>query len=393
MSRFRILSLDGGGSWALIEVKALIDLYSAAVTGHEVLADFDLVAANSGGSIVLGGLLENMPLGQLLDFFQSEDRRKSVFVEKLFHLPGLEKYSTSDKLLGIKSALPTVANQSLAAVATGIRGASGQPLHALIVTFDYDTNRGVYFRSAPATRPGYGTGAAATVTVAEAVHASTNAPIRYFDKPAMLNSLPNRRYWDGGISGNNNPVLAGVTEALVLGHSPANLAVLSLGTATAVLPLLPHGAQPTPIYRQANDSGLVPDLEKLATAIVDDPPDSATFYAHAASGGPPANAIPPVDSSIVRMSPLISPVLDEAGNFILPSGLNGDDFTSLVNLDMDAIGPDDVALILELARLWLNGSIANQPVRADGKFQPEVGHRTYADARKAWLALKALPGA
>jgi uncharacterized protein len=52
---YRILSLDGGGTWALIQVKALIALYpgGAATPGLTVLNDFDLVAANSGGSIVL----------------------------------------------------------------------------------------------------------------------------------------------------------------------------------------------------------------------------------------------------------------------------------------------------------------------------------------------------
>ena len=45
---YRILTLDGGGAWALIEVKALIDLFGGATRGNEVLAAFDLVAANSG---------------------------------------------------------------------------------------------------------------------------------------------------------------------------------------------------------------------------------------------------------------------------------------------------------------------------------------------------------
>ena len=30
MDRYRILTLDGGGAWALIEVMALIDLYGKA---------------------------------------------------------------------------------------------------------------------------------------------------------------------------------------------------------------------------------------------------------------------------------------------------------------------------------------------------------------------------
>ena len=77
---YRILSLDGGGPWALIEVKALIALYgSPNITGHEVLSDFNLVAANSGGNIVLGGLVENLTLGRLLDYFQDEAKRKSIF--------------------------------------------------------------------------------------------------------------------------------------------------------------------------------------------------------------------------------------------------------------------------------------------------------------------------
>ena len=61
MADFRILSLDGGGSWALIQVKALIDLYSRTgdgkdVTGHDILRKFDLIAANSGGALTLAGL-------------------------------------------------------------------------------------------------------------------------------------------------------------------------------------------------------------------------------------------------------------------------------------------------------------------------------------------------
>jgi hypothetical protein len=60
MERYRILSLDGGGSWALIQVKALIELFGLDTPGREVLQNFNLVAANSGGSIVLGCLVEDM---------------------------------------------------------------------------------------------------------------------------------------------------------------------------------------------------------------------------------------------------------------------------------------------------------------------------------------------
>ena len=76
---YRILSLDGGGSWALIQVRALIDLYGGGTTGHQVLQDFDMVAANSGGSVVLGGLVENVSLDTLKGYFEDDRLRRSIF--------------------------------------------------------------------------------------------------------------------------------------------------------------------------------------------------------------------------------------------------------------------------------------------------------------------------
>ncbi len=45
---FKILSLDGGGTWALLEVMALENLYPGK-TGLQILRHFDLAVANSGG--------------------------------------------------------------------------------------------------------------------------------------------------------------------------------------------------------------------------------------------------------------------------------------------------------------------------------------------------------
>jgi Patatin-like phospholipase len=76
---FRVLSLDGGGAWSLIQVRALTELYGQAANGHQVLANFDLVAANSGGSLVLAGLVEDLPLAGILQYFLDEQRRRSIF--------------------------------------------------------------------------------------------------------------------------------------------------------------------------------------------------------------------------------------------------------------------------------------------------------------------------
>ncbi|HXP51736.1 MAG TPA: patatin-like phospholipase family protein, partial [Bacteroidia bacterium] len=77
---YRILSLDGGGSWALIQAKALFNIYKKqygdGVTGHQVLSNFDYAGANSGGAIVLAALIQNWPLQQLIDFFNTQSKRE-----------------------------------------------------------------------------------------------------------------------------------------------------------------------------------------------------------------------------------------------------------------------------------------------------------------------------
>ncbi|MGO9362727.1 MAG: patatin-like phospholipase family protein, partial [Rhodomicrobium sp.] len=72
-SPYRILCLDGGGRWSLISVMALQKIFGERARGHDILANFDLVAANSGGSLVLGGLAGNMPLVELLELFSTSE--------------------------------------------------------------------------------------------------------------------------------------------------------------------------------------------------------------------------------------------------------------------------------------------------------------------------------
>jgi len=45
MVTHKILSLDGGGSWALIQAKVLHNMYGD-ITGHELLRKFDMAIAN-----------------------------------------------------------------------------------------------------------------------------------------------------------------------------------------------------------------------------------------------------------------------------------------------------------------------------------------------------------
>lgn len=391
---YRILSLDGGGTWALIEVKALIALYGENTPGHTVLADFDLVAANSGGSIVLGALVENLTLGQLLDFFESEAERRSVFspthsladkaLEAVLNLG--PKYSAQKKLPALLKVLPKTGNLPLTDAVAGIRRTgSNKDVHLLITAFDYDRNRAKFFRSGATSGPAWGTGVAATLTLADAIHASTNAPVNYFDAPALL---PDGRYWDGGITGCNNPILAAVTEAIILRQPPAEIVALSLGTAAVALPWPQPGDKPSPYLTSQSETGLVHDLQKLATSILSDPPDIATFLAHVMTGSGIGLNRPPADSRIVRLNPLISPVKNPANQWSAPGSMTADQFTFLANLDMDAIAQSEVDAISSYAGLWLNGIAPNQPIRMNGDtLEPELGQSRFADAVSAWKAL------
>lgn len=393
---YRILSMDGGGAWALIEVRALMALYGEEATGHEILGDFDLVAANSGGSLVLGGLLENLSLGDLLNYFEDEDRRRSIFspthsfINNILHgILGIgPKYSAAAKLPALQRLLPRNGDSPVSEIARGIGRPGQADVHLLIVGFDYDRNRATFFRSAQAgTSHAWGSGTPAEATLAEAIHASTNAPVNFFDGPAQFPGQPGR-YWDGGITGCNNPVLAAVTEAIVLGQKPADIAALSLGTASVVLPVAAPGADASVYEAPRAASGIVADLKKLATAILDDPPDSASFIAHAMTGGGDG-VPPPAASRIVRMNPLISPVRDTDGNWTAPGGMTEDEFSYLCNLDMDAVEPDQVAAIDQYATMWLTDRAPNQPIRIDSvTLQPKIGYATFGAAVGAWKAIR-----
>jgi hypothetical protein len=401
MPQYRILALDGGGSWALIQVKALMALYGGDIRGRDVLSKFDLAAANSGGSIVLGCLIEDLTLSQTLEFFNNEEKRKSVFSktdsigDQVLHaVLGIgPKYSAHDKLAALQSVLSAHGGQLLSDAVAGIRGPNTPDgIHALIVAFDYDANRAVFFRSATISHPWWGQGDAAQVTVAEAVHASTNAPVNYFDGPA---TFPNRtdRYWDGAISGCNNPVLAAVSEAIGLEQAPENIVALSLGTGAVALPAAPPGSPHSNYTRLPSETGLRNDLKKLAESILDDPPDAATFVAHLMTGagsGLPAG----LSSRIARMNPLISPVASPPGSadpWTPPGTMTRDQFRYLLNLDMDAVEQNQVDAILQFADSWLNDQARNQPIRMDGTtLKCELGQERFSLAQKAWEALDGL---
>lgn len=406
---YRILSLDGGGSWALLQVAALQQIHGPDAKGRTVLSAYDMVVANSGGSIVLAGLIGDLSLMEIDALFQHEDKRKQIFsptgswgdwIMRRFGIG--PKYSADAKLTGLSQLMTGFGDRRIQGITQGLSGHNGDDVHILIVGFDYDRNRAAFFRShttgAAIGFQGFGSGSASNLTLAQAVHASSNAPINYFDGPARYPAPgPHERYWDGGVTGYNNPCMAGVTEAICLGKVPSDLRVLSIGTGNALLPLTRPNTKATVFETPIAESGLLTDVKKLATSILDDPPDAATFVAHVVTGGPvPAPASGVVDptgpycSRVVRLNPLIRPLLD--GNppgYVPPPNWSTKDFGDLAALDMDAVDQEYVDLINRFRATWLADVPINQPLRIDyGTLKVELGHDRLSQAIASWLTVR-----
>lgn len=391
MDKFRILSLDGGGAWALIQVMALQALYPRDTSGHAVLKDFDLVAASSGGSIVLGGLIENLKLRDLQGYFLDEARRRLIFspikiVEKaefeIYKLLGFSpRYSTDKKLSGLARLLPNFGSMKMSDVAGRIESSVGTCPRFMICAFDYDRRRAAFFRSYPAKPDG--SADPSDPTLAQAINASSTAPVRYFDAPAEIDQS---RYWDGAVGGNNNPVLCAVIDALALPVPREDVQVLSIGTGSVRLRLAQKDDRVgSSVMQPRKEPTARADLKLLAECIVDDPPDAASYHAHVVLGH---STYAPTSGSIIRMNPMVQPIQTD-NEWSIPDGLTETDFYDLTRLEMDAVEQDDVEKIRKLGEAWLSDKVVNQPIchRFDD-FGCIIGHAKFSQAMAAWQKLK-----
>lgn len=424
---FRILSLDGGGTFALIQAKVLEDLFPGQ-SGHEVLSHFDLVSACSGGSIVASALIEGYSPREIHALFDNPENRNALFGQlpwwrrmlrlvTSFFSPSSAvgpRFSTNGKLAFLQRILPTMGatplhelpralNDRMAALQTA-RGEPSRALSLLYVTYDFDRDRAHMLRSNAASPAASFPRQPQRATLAEAAHASSTAPINWFDKPAEFGGY---RYWDGAMTGYNNPVLAGVMEALAMGVPRADIGVLSLGTSTVFLPESHTERVAGELCQPPAPTGLMSELVKVGKVIIADPPDAHTFIAHLAlDGGLPADVscCPFSETAIVRMSPVIQPVIDpETSAWRVPAGWNMDEFRRIVAMDISATRQSDVDLIKRLCDGWLAGHWHNQPIRSsrtwssaqslsspdDAAHACEIGHPWYAEAKTAWAALSA----
>ncbi|MDB5232999.1 MAG: hypothetical protein JWN76_3804 [Chitinophagaceae bacterium] len=424
---YKILSLDGGGSWALIQARVLKDLYGD-IPGHELLKKFDMVIANSGGSLVLACLCNNMKPSDAILLFTNQNTRKKVFsaltffekltsqnfVSLLKKLTNIgPEYKTSRKLTGLIEVLKQKQNVTTTRpiVETPMDELPAiigkKELQLIIAGFDYFGQRVNFFRSNLNSLTTKFSRNIYSVTLGHAIHASSNAPLNYFDEPAeikMHRTGDNRRnwYWDGAVSGFNNPVLAGLTEALTNNIKAEDCCILSIGTGTGSYTNMENAStsdnadvqkdyainKDNPLVKEEVAFRFLSDIKKMSTSILQDPPDAATFIAYAMLDPSLSNR-----ARLVRINPCLSPVQDKVSRrYEVPEVYRGntEEFMALVEMDMDAVEDLQVEMISRLCDRFIvdhpgTSCVPNQYIRGDAAAPFCLGFGTYREAKKKWL--------
>jgi hypothetical protein len=393
---YRILSLDGGGTWALTQVRALMHLFGEDAKGHEVLRRFRLVVANSGGSTIAASLAVDQRLSDIVRFLKSSDdvnpgfeptALAAVLPSSIARRLPIARFTTPGKYRNLRRELGPRAESPL----PSWRNDDPTLPDLVIPAFDFDRERVTLFRTNPNSPAVTQAGAPPIgATLLDAVNASTTAPIVFFDRPAEVpDGQGRRRFWDGAMAGYNNPIMLGVIEALASRVPRSDIRVLSIGSGSVPMP--PPGAR-GPDGRPLDlptRSGPIADLAKVSTCIVDDPPEAATFAAHVVLGGDVPRVPGAVITSgpVVRLSATVRRV--RVGDaWIWPAAFEPAEWARFATLDLAAHAPPETDLIDRLALAWIAGGVPNQPIRADADMNADIGHDTVAAAVRdvrSWL--------
>ncbi|TYA74619.1 patatin-like phospholipase family protein [Seonamhaeicola marinus] len=256
--KYKILSLDGGGGWAILQVLTLKDIFqkkypNKEIKGHEVLSHFDLVIANSGGSMVLAALACNWTFDEIIKLFDDKAIRERIFkklnfrqryfpanVMRLFGVKSVgTRYSTTAKKNALEDILRIDNKKKLNDVTLPKlpKIIGKESLEIVVTTFNIINKRAKLFRSNKHSKARAEVVAGVDhfdeVSLVEAIHGSSNAPVNYFDFPAIFSPEGSRRrfyLWDVALAGFNTPIMAGLTEAYINNVSRENIPILSLGT-------------------------------------------------------------------------------------------------------------------------------------------------------------------
>lgn len=398
----KVLSLDGGGSWSILQAIALREIYKDTDVGtncRNILNQFDVISANSGGSLMLAGMIEKADedIDEVIKMFKNEELLQEIFSklkawersipEILARLAKVgPKYKAKRKIDGIKKALKNTGTLLM----KDLRGQLSLHPQLVICGFDYDLSRAVFFKT-ELTATNY--------SLADVIDATSNAPVNYFNEPVKFEYDHNEvhQFWDGAVGGYNNPVLIGITETMrifdSLPRTWEEIRVLSIGTGESQLPVTgftdsSRAVRPE-LMKSLQKSSLSKDIKKMSTSILSEPPDAANFIAHMFLGGVESTSVNPhPNPCIIRMNALLQPVLKE-GIWTFPEKLaphEYEDFISLIGIGMDAIEKQEILKIETLGSWWTSDKVINQSIRYNGRtFENLIGYYSFSKAKSEWL--------
>ncbi|WP_298157188.1 patatin-like phospholipase family protein [Flavobacterium sp.] len=402
---YKILSLDGGGSWSLIQLLTLQDRYPGK-RGHEILQDFDMVIANSGGSIVLAALVEDWTIDKALELFHKRETREKIFSRNSYRerffptdILGLftsfgPKYSAKRKGEAFRELFKQSDKRQMTELPEFV---GNNNLKIIVATYDALNNRAKFFKS-------FGSGAHYdSVRLTQAIHGSSNAPIQYFDFPARFKAKNSGVYfelWDGALGGFNNPIAAGIIEAVKCGVPKKDIVVVSLGTSNKLMSM----EDKDEFYKvkqiaikERHKKYLVWRLKyplkffkasilNQAKTILYEPPDWSNYVAYMflygeayTTGDHEAHT-----SRFIRLSPLLhvdAAAPEATANLV----------STLYKMDMNLTLDAEIAKVGECYAQWKAGQIKNQTIEFMVTRQNEIistiGHQTYQEAYDAWMRI------
>lgn len=369
MKTAHILSLAGGGTFALIEARALMELYPNQ-SGHQILKQFDVAIGNSAGSIVLAGLAADLTPAQILSMFQDQTLLHKLYTPVSFLDRELSYFGISPRwsAAGKLAALQVMLGQ------TGSTAMTSLDVNIAICAYDLDRSRETLFRSYGSILTG--TSGGFNPSLAEAAHASSNAPAIYFDAPAVIintnDTTDTRRFWDGGLGSYNTPVRAGLAEAHALGFQGAT--ILSLGTGSIWRPI---GDGSSLIYTKPGNVNLLGTVTCLAKDCTVAPAEAALSDTYVCP-----------NVCLVHLSPYVKPD-GSPPTWTIPAAIvaaiGEDAWQRLAMLDMDVVDPNDVALLVQYADTWIAGVIPNEPILNSPLTGVAIaGDATFAAGQARW---------
>jgi len=371
---YRILSLDGGGHGGVIQAMALADLYPG-LAGKGILGEFDLVVAAGGGALVLGALMADRSPAQILDALhppsaaaprQPRPGPLGRFLSRFGRGARPRPSGEGDVIATLMGEAATTALDQWV-----LDGPSELPVGVMFVTLDPDRGGARFLRGYAMEATGE---PADPVSIIGAVRAAQPPSVREGAAP------------DGAAAGVDNPVMAGVIDALAMGAMPEDIEVLSIGAGQVRLVppnlVVQGGATPAALVRDPPPEGKGREARTPREGTREGPADWASWAAHIVLAGDPGEM-----GRVVRMNPLAQPTPSGPGGWDYPKGLPAALFDALASLDRNAPGPLGADLARQWAEAWIRQGAPNQPIRAGADLSWALGDKTYIAAKRRWRNL------